>query len=325
MVLAMHATLAAIAAAQGGPFTAAQARAAGYSPGEIRELRRRGVWVGLRRGVYVASDAVRGMDERGWHLLATRAILLAVKSDAVVSHTSAAAVHGLELLSPDWSTLHLTRARAHGSRVEAGVCHHAAELPEGHVTRVGDVPVTSLARTAVDVARISTLAAAVAALDSALHAGVPRSRILEVFVHCAQWPGARDASRAVAFADGRAANPGESLSRCLIAELGYPAPELQVPITDADGLVGVVDFAWLTHGVVGEFDGRRKYSVDGDAATPDVEDVLWREKLREDRLRAVPFDVVRWVWADLVEPARLDAKLRRGFARAAHRLAVRTA
>ncbi len=244
----MHPSLAAVAARQGGAFTSQQARSHGYSGREIRELRRRGEWVSLRRGVYAERACLAGLDGRGRHVLAIRALLLVVTPDAVVSHVSAAALRGLELLMPDWSALHVTRAQAHGARVEAGVRHHAAELPDDHVEDLGRVQVTSLARTAVDIARNSPLPAAVAAVDSVLRAGVARAEVLEVMLHCAQWPGARDASRAVAFGDGRAANPGESLSRFRVAELGFPAPELQVPVSDDDGLIGYVDFAWPQRG-----------------------------------------------------------------------------
>ena len=55
--------LAALAAAQGGPFTTAQARAVGYDPREIHRLLRSRQWTALRRGVYaettlIPSDAV---------------------------------------------------------------------------------------------------------------------------------------------------------------------------------------------------------------------------------------------------------------------------
>ncbi|CAN7463321.1 hypothetical protein LJR078_003180 [Arthrobacter sp. LjRoot78] len=33
------------------------------------------------------------------------------------------------------------------------------------------------------------------------------------------------------------------------------------------------------------------------------------EKYREDRIRAIGFTVVRWVWADLMQPGRLERKL----------------
>lgn len=62
--------------------------------------------------------------------------------------------------------------------------------------------------------------------------------------------------------------------------------------------------------MVGEFDGREKY---GRAVRPgdDVREVLWREKRREDRIRATGLAVVRWVWSEIEDggPEGMTAKL----------------
>jgi hypothetical protein len=71
-------------------------------------------------------------------------------------------------------------------------------------------------------------------------------------------------------ADARSMSAGESVSRATMFRLNLPRPELQVPVEDAAGLIGVADFGW--EGVVGEFDGRRTYAVGvvraGDDRTP---------------------------------------------------------
>jgi hypothetical protein len=46
---------------------------------------------------------------------------------------------------------------------------------------------------------------------------------------------------------------------------------------------------------------------------------VWREKLREDRLRAMGFEVVRFIWAELSRPDLVAHKFRQAFARAAAR------
>ena len=48
-----------------------------------------------------------------------------------------------------------------------------------------------------------------------------------------------------------------------------------------------------------------------DGKTPG--DVLFEEKEREDRLRALGWQVVRWVWADLFRPAALVRRLNAAF------------
>src|SRR5674476_401682 len=63
-------------------------------------------------------------------------------------------------------------------------------------------------------------------------------------------------------------------------------PVLRVPeIRGRPADHGRVDFWWPGARVVGEFDGRVKYGRANPSGRP-PEDVLWDEKLREDRLRA---------------------------------------
>ena len=85
------------------------------------------------------------------------------------------------------------------------------------------------------------------------------------------------------------------------------APELQAILrTTAGSFVGRVDFYWRGLGVVGEADGREKYS--------DAE--LWREKQREDRLTDLGLVVTRWDWATAQNPQALQHLLLRAFGKA---------
>jgi hypothetical protein len=123
--------------------------------------------------------------------------------------------------------------------------------------------------------------------------------------------GVRTAARAVAFADGLSESVGESRLRILLADLGLPPPTLQATITDRSGdFVARVDFLLAHWGVVVEFDGTGKY-VDRAA--------LVAEKIREDRIRDLGFQVVRATWPDLTAPAAFAARLRRAIDRAGRR------
>jgi hypothetical protein len=165
---------------------------------------------------------------------------------------------------------------------------------------------TTLAHTAVDVARAGgRLEAVVALCDSALRARLTRQELVEMPIRCRNRQGARMASRAVAMADGRAANPGESWSRVVLETHGHRPSNLQVPYHDADGLIGYADVAWEQDHTVGEFDGRLKYAVPVGAGPEEAGRVVWREKRREDRFRAIGLAVVRWGYADLPRPRRL--------------------
>ena len=71
-----------------------------------------------------------------------------------------------------------------------------------------------------------------------------------------------------------------------------------------------VDALFAEQRTIVEFDGRVKY---------DDPDAIWREKLREDRLRELGYEVVRVTWAELFDPVALAAKVRRAFDRARRR------
>ncbi|MHB1475206.1 MAG: PDDEXK family nuclease, partial [Dermatophilaceae bacterium] len=76
----------------------------------------------------------------------------------------------------------------------------------------------------------------------------------------------------------------------------------QAVIRDGDGrFVARVDFLLGSSPVVIEFDGKIKYDgVDGKQALVD-------EKVREDRLRALGYEIVRLTWADLARQGRVKA------------------
>lgn len=304
--------LAAHMAAQLGTFTAEQAYAAGHNHKEIQRLRAAKILHSVRRGVYALRDPYHALDPGERHRVDTKALLMSITAAAALSHETAAVWSGLELLTPDLDHLHLTRPELKASRREAKVHHHPGSLPAGHVHEVDGVRQTTAARTAVDIARTRDFASGLAAVDSARRCGATEAEVLDVLIYCASWPGARGASRAVGCGDERSANPGESLSRAVLLDAGLAPTGLQVRVSDNSGLVGYADFGWLPKRVLGEFDGKAKYGLAPDSPA----DALWREKRREDRLRALDFQVVRWTWADLLVPGKVPALVREALARA---------
>jgi hypothetical protein len=213
----MRPALTASADRSGGLVTRRDAVAAGYTERELKTLTGHGgAWVVVRRGVYAERWLWDELDEDARYGLRVRAVVLASSRAAVVSHTSAAVLHGLPL-RPRWRELvHLTRDGVHGSRTEGGVNHHLAGLGPADVVELGGYRVTSLARTAVDVAREHGFADGVVAADAALRAGAPREEMQVVLRRMRWWPHVTRAREAVRVADAGAANTGESLMRVLI-------------------------------------------------------------------------------------------------------------
>ena len=307
--------------AQGGVFTAAQARTYGCTLQQLQRMRTCAPrpLLSVRRGVYTWREPYEAASPPERHLIDVAGAALALSGGAVLTHESAGVVQRLALLDPDLDLVHVTREHPFRPHVEAGIHHHVAELPADQVTgSFHGLRVASPARTAVDVARATNrLEVAVAAFDSALRMGVPREELRHVFAGCRSWPGARLVAYAIDIADGRADNPGESFSRVVLIRLGLAPDDLQVEVHDDEGLVGYADFGW--RGVLGEFDGRGKYGLYDEEPDPrKAARLVVLEKVREDRLR-VDHEVVRWGPAELHRPAVLGGRVRAAMARAVAR------
>lgn len=284
--------------------------AAGYTDRELRRLRAGGELSRVRPGAYVAGPLPEHDDER--HRIQVRAAKGELAGDAVVSHTSAAVMHGLPVWPTTPSRVRLTRARSSGGRQHPLVHLCTAPLSPGEIVEVDGLAVTSVARTIVDLARSTSFESAVVAVDAALaRAMATEEEMAEALARAKGWPGAPRARRAVSFADGRSESVGESRSRVAIARAGLPGPALQWEIRAGDGgLIARTDFCWRESRLVGEFDGQVKYGrllAPGQSAG----DAIYQEKLREDRVRAENYSMVRWGWADLRQFGPIAARLRR--------------
>jgi predicted transcriptional regulator of viral defense system len=282
---------------------------AGYSPTELARLSRTGGLVHLRRGAWLAEEPADDVVRHRLLIAAT----LDLTADAVVSHGSAAVLHGL----PSFETLtrvHLTRSDGRG-KLRGYVHLHVAPVDASELVVLDGVAVTSLARTVVDLARALPFAEAVATGDAALRLGLAAEDLDEALSRAGRRPGIGGARRVAAFADGRSESVGESLSRVVLHRLGLAPTTLQLEVFDPGGrFVGRSDFGWEDRRTLGEFDGRVKYGRSLRSDQP-VEDVLWSEKQREDELRDLGWQLARWTWWHLEHERVLEARLRRALQR----------
>lgn len=280
------------------------------SEGVLRGLVKRKDLVVLRHGVYVDGTLWQAADPAGQALLRVHAELLVRRRDEVASGLLAAAAHGLPFLGRLPAQPRLTLPREEGERPRED--RPRMWLPDEHVTELAGAPVTTFARTVVDVARTRPFAFAVVTADAALRDGCTREELLEVLERCRRWPGTRSARRVIEFGDGRSESPLESLGRARHEEQGLPRPDLQVDLGDQHRSVRV-DQYWREHRTVAEADGLGKY---------DTPQVLRAEKLREDALRDRGEQVVRYVWDEAMNrPELIAERLRRAFLRATWRAA----
>lgn len=276
---------------------------AGLTAHELVRSQARGERQPVRHGAW--SDATPKDDlDRHRQLIAGTWPLLG--ENAVLSHASAAILHGLPVWRPLAERVAMTRADGgHGERTRYLHVRRAPLAPV-EVTEVDGYRITSLERTAVDLARMVSYERAVAVLDAALHAKADLALLDEIVRAAAGRAGSAVARRALAFADGRAESVGESISRVRMAEVGLPRPELQFNVYDRNGVwVARTDFAWIEHGVVGEFDGAIKYSGPPDA----VAAAVMKEKRREAAIEKVGWGVVRWDWDVLGNRVELQRRI----------------
>jgi len=138
-----HDALFHIAEAQAGYFTAAQARSAGFTRSLLAYHVRRGLFERIGRGVYRLKRFPASPHEDLF------AACLRVGPQAVISHDSALALYDLSDLLP--AEIHLTMPRT-ASRRHQGLRLHTNRLEAREMTYYGGLPVTTVARTIVDVA-----------------------------------------------------------------------------------------------------------------------------------------------------------------------------
>lgn len=281
--------------------------ASGVTREMLETQMRTGQLVRLRPGVYLATDSWPE-EAAAQHLILAHAEQVAHPS-AVQSHGTAALAWGLPSPRRDWweDPVTVTLPRADGYRATRGQARHrTGSLPAHHIAKDADgFAVTTVARTAVDLACAHALPEALVLLDAAERqlvstfvvnprradfasprlAKAARDVLTEVSRTC------RVARLAVALelADPRRETPIESLSAGHIHLAGLPAPEYQAAIRTPRG-VYYPDFFWPQARLIGEADGAVKYA--------DQRSIVL-EKEREQVLIDLGFRFVRWLGKEI--------------------------
>jgi len=286
-----------------GVFLRREALRFGYHDRDLRQWLSFGLVERIRHGAYVAAERWAGLSEVERHVLHAHAVMLTHGGEVALSHVSGAALHGMSLWGSDLSRVHVTRIGAGASRKHKDVAYHDGSSGGG-IETVGGSPVLEPARCALGTAALSTVESGIVVLDSAYRLGLcdPDS-LRAMFDGMRGWPGTARLQVTLRLASPGAESVGESRARYLFWAHGIPKPELQFPVYDGGELVGISDFAWPKYGVLGEFDGRVKYGRylrAGESAG----DAVFREKVREDRLReATGWRMIRLIWNDLYAQA----------------------
>lgn len=280
--------VAVLARRQHGTFTHAQAAELGAGRSVIRRRVETGRWERVHTGVYRLAGS-----QPSWHqqLLAA---CLAWGPDSVISHFSAAPLWRLIGFMPGPIELCVPRERKRA--VRGCVVHRPRLLPAVDVTVIGTIPVTTPARTLVDLAAVVSVETLEEALDDALRRGLVSLSRLRWRAQEIGRMGRPGVTKLRGLIDAGSAGVPQSVfeTRLLrvLKRAGLPQPELQYQIRDRGKLAAVVDFAFPKARLAVEAEGYRWHSgrlrFEHDLA-------------RRNRLTRLGWRVVHVTWRDLTE------------------------
>lgn len=218
--------------------------------------------------------------------------------NAAASYESAGSVLNLPLYQHVPTAVHVTVADGKHVASRPGLRRHADALPAEDVMVHEGMLCTTLDRTVFDLARTLGFEAAVVVADAALrqvalHDGEYdeqraeewRARMLERAMRAKGARGVRQAIQVIAFADGRAESPAESVARVQLMRLGFTRVRLQVPVAAPHGRPYRVDIELVDVGTFLEIDGMGKYRDEALRSGRSIEQVMLDEKRREDWIR----------------------------------------
>jgi hypothetical protein len=238
------------------PFVGSEAVASGrVTPYALRSR-----FVAIYRDVYVPRDrditaAVRA--EAAW---------LWSRRRGVVAGRSASALHGAKWIDAK-APAELLYQNRHPPRE---IRTWADRIAGDEVVMLRGMPVTTPARTALDLASRYPLDRAVELIDALARA--TRLKMADVELLAERYKGRRGIRRALGalnLVDAGAESPRETWLRLLLIRAGFPPPRTQIPVHDPYGqLIAVLDMGWEHVKIAADYEGdhhrtdRRRFNQD---------------------------------------------------------------
>jgi hypothetical protein len=225
-----------------------------------------------------------------------RAATLALP-EAVVSHEAAAQLHELPEVPRDRPTVTVGRSTAHEFSVVT--VRRSDDLRTSHCTEVDGLPVTTVARTVVDLAAVLSPPGLERALEGAVGARrVTHREVRQVLEQVAR-RGKPGVGQLRDLLDLREMEPEMGYSELerrfvvLVREAGMALPESQVGVPWLKSWERV-DFAYVD----------RKLAIELDGSTWHTDPAAWERDRRRDQLAAAAgWQVVRFTWRQVVDDA----------------------
>lgn len=287
-------------------------------PSELLRAHRAGDIERIRRGVYAPRaeqpSLISNMRLRAQQRVHAAEVMLT--GPHWFSHESAALLF-------NWPTLripekvHVTQPTPPSGGQTAPLVRHHRRVSIADRTQMRGVPVTSPLRTAADCAMTLEKLAALIVLDAALHSGVDRSDLEGRLKDLKGHRGVRRARQVLALARSLAESPGETITRYRFQELGWPEPQLQIPVSTPSGTY-YIDMGWPEIRLGVEYDGEVKYR---ELADDDPAGVVIREKRRGDDIDGTGWTLTRVMKDHVRTASTLDAHMRPHLHRARRRAA----
>jgi very-short-patch-repair endonuclease len=280
-----------------GVFSRTEATACGYTPSQIRRLLACGDWQPVVGRAFARAGLVITPTVRD------RAAQLSVPG-SVLAGASAARVWRIRV--PDERTFLYVGQRGR-VRLPGVVAVHATPEP-AEVSLYRGLPTVGPGCALIECLLRLPEAAAIDLLDRTLQGGAWG---YEEFARRVEtWRGRRGFHRLMAMralvAGGERAGSERRLT-ALLRAAGVTGWRVNVPILDADGLIGVADVAFTKQRLVVEVDGWAYHS------TPDR---FQRDRERQNRLIRGGWRVLRFTWRDLTQrPDHVVAEVRSLLAR----------
>lgn len=289
-----------------------------------RQLSKRaatGELVRIRQGLYLPAEVWAALKPWEKHRIMVQAVHDLAVGAPVFARESAAEVMGLPVVGVPREVQTIVPPGTLGGQSRNGVRRIMAVEGDPEPWTMFGLKVTRPVETARDLAVHLPLQRSLPAMDKLLQRkalpGSPintnlvfgEEHVRESVARLTSMAKQSRVLRVLDVADGGSQSAGESRSRAIMILHGFPRPVLQKPFYDDWGLVGYPDFDWEEFKLLGEFDGYEKYSAQRYLKGKTPSEVVVEEKKREDRLRALGYNVVRWIWDDLKDPRVLVAKL----------------
>lgn len=246
------------------PFTWHEALRAGMSRHLLDRLVKEGVLRIPLRGAYLSTAVPDTLDNRA------RCLAKVAGRHVVVVDRTAAWIWGVDSfhLNDQSGAVPIDAFSLRGRpRVRRGGVHGGTRtLVRQDFVRVEEVHVTSPVRTALDLACGLSRYEAVAVLDALMRVqGLTRQDLLLQLPRFRGRRGVIQAREVVQLVDPRAESQGESFTRVVIIDEGFPTPDLQVWAYDEHGNpVYRLDHAYEELKIAVEYDGEEHHTSDDD-------------------------------------------------------------